>query len=393
MNKNVFSHKGRKNYYSEDDKIKFKKPIYVRDDLETLNRLFKTYSKSKKKFNPKSKITSGGISGSAFKFSEKNQRVTFKMSYSSSMKSHDQYIKYYMPQYNKDFVEEKPELFGMSEEEYEKHKVPLNFKCIVSPESNKINLETLVESFIKRVENQTGYKLCWRACVHNDTEHRHAHIVINGKDLNGEEVFFNKDTIKLMRLMCSNAATQMIGERSKEQIELAKKNLVKAKRWTELDEKILSLSVANSEKEDSLFVKNLPMELENRLSYLADLKLSEYDKETKSWKLSPDYKEVLVASGRYNTYLEEYAKSSEKQSLELYTGGTIKGKVEKVITFDKDEAWNDALIIDTGKKRVYVPVWQLHKDDLLGKNVTIRKTGDETKIARQVSDKNIIVRD
>lgn len=389
MNKNVFSHKARKNHYSEEDEIKFKKPIYVRDDLETLNRLFKTYSKAKKKFTSKTKITGGGFSGSAFKFSEKNQRVTFKMSYSSSMKSHEQYIKYYMPQYNKDFVEEKPELFGMSEEEYEKHKVPLNFKCIVSPESNKINLETLVESFIKRVENQTGYRLCWRACIHNDTEHRHAHIVINGKDLNGEEVFFNKDTIKLMRLMCSNAATQMIGERTKEQIEIAKKNLVKAKRWTELDEKILSAATAN---EDSLLVKNLSMEAENRLSYLADLKLAEYDKENKRWKLSKNYKEVLVAGGRYNTYLEEYVKNPN-QELELYTGGTIKGKVEKVITFDKDEAWNDALIIDTGKKRVYVPVWQLHKDDLLGKNVVIRKTGDETKIARQVSDKNIIVRD
>lgn len=389
MNKNIFSHKSRKNHYSEEDKIKFKKPVYVRDDLETLNRLFKTYSKAKKKFNPKIKMIGGNFSGNAFKFSEKNQRVTFKMSYSSSMKSHEQYIKYYMPQHNKDYVEEKPELFGMSEEEYEKHKVPLNFKCIISPESNEINLETLVESFIKRVENQTGYKLCWRACIHNDTEHRHAHIVINGKDFNGEEVFFNKDTIKLMRLMCSNAATQMIGERTKEQIEIAKKNLVKAKRWTELDEKIISAVSAN---ETSLFVKNLPMELENRLSYLAELKLSEYDKENKRWKLSQNYKEVLVASGRYNTYLEEYVKNPN-QALELYTGGTIKGKVEKVITFAKDESWNDALIIDTGKKRVYVPVWQLHKDDLLGKNVTIRKSGDETKIARQVSDKNIIVRD
>lgn len=389
MNKNIFSHKARKNHYSDEDKIKFKKPVYVRDDLETLNRLFKTYSKSKKKFNPETKMTGGVFSGSAFKFSEKNQRVTFKMSYSSSMKSHDQYIKYYMPQHNKDYVEEKPELFGMSEEEYEKHKVPLNFKCIISPESNKINLETLSESFIKRVENQTGYKLCWRACIHKDTEHRHAHIVINGKDLNGEEVFFNKDTIKLMRLMCSNAATQMIGERTKEQIEVAKKNLVKAKRWTELDEKILS---AASAKENSLFVKNLPMNAENRLSYLADLKLAEYDKENKRWKLSQNYKDVLVAGGRYNTYLEEYVKNPN-QALELYTGGTIKGKVEKVISFAKDESWNDALIIDTGKKRVYVPVWQLHKDDLLGKNVTIRKTGDETKIARQVSDKNIIVRD
>lgn len=391
VNKNIFTHKADKNKYSDEDKIKFKKSVYVRDDLETLNRLFKTYFNAKRKHIPKAKISGGGFCGrgSAFKFSEQNQRVTFKMSYSNSMKSHEQYIKYYMPQHNKDYVEEKPELFGMSEDEYEKYKVPLNFKCIISPESNGINLETLSESFIKRVENQTGYKLCWRGCIHKDTEHRHAHIVINGKDMNGEDVFFNKDTIQLMRLMCSNAATQMIGERTKEQIELAKKNLVKSKRWTELDEKIISISAHNN---GSLASKNLPIELENRLSYISNLKLAEYDKETRVWKISHDYKEVLVASGRYNTYLEEYAKSLDKP-LELYTGGGIKGKVEKVITFDKDEAWNDAIIVDAGDKRVYVPVWQLHKDDLIGKNVTIRKTGDETKIARQVSDKNIIVRE
>lgn len=389
MNKNIFSHKPNKNKYSEDDKIKFKKPVYVRDDLETLNRLFKNYSKSKRNYNPRTKLSGGGVRGSAFKFSEHNQRVTFKMSYSNSMKSHEQYIKYYMPQHNKDYVEEKPELFGMSEDEYEKYKVPLNFKCIISPESNDINLESLAESFIKRVENQTGYKLCWRGAVHNDTDHRHAHIVINGRDMNGEDVFFNKDTIQLMRLMCSNAATQMIGERTKEQIELAKKNLVKTKRWTELDEKIISSATL---KDGFIFVKTNLMELDKRLSYLSGLKLSEYDKDMRQWKLSPDYKEVLIASGRYNTYLEEYANSTDKP-LELYTGGGVKGKVEKVITFDKDEAWNDAIIIDAGDKRVYVPVWQLHKDDLVGKNVTIKKSGDETKIARQVSDKNIIVRD
>ncbi|MBR1640635.1 MAG: hypothetical protein IJ688_14770 [Treponema sp.] len=387
MNKNIFSHKPNKNKYSEDDKIKFKKPVYVRDDLGTLNRLFKSYSNANRNNNLRTKL-SGGVRGSAFKFSEHNQRVTFKMSYSNSMKSHDQYIKYYMPQHNKDYVEEKPELFGMCEDEYEKYKVPLNFKCIISPESNNINLETLAESFIKRVENQTGYKLCWRGAIHNDTDHRHAHIVINGRDMNGEDVFFNKDTIQLMRLMCSNAATQMIGERTKEQIEAARKNLVKAKRWTELDEKILS---ASSLKDGILFANNLPVELVNRLSYLSDLHLAEYDKENKSWKFSENYKTVLTASGRYNTYLEEYAKNPE-EPLELYTGGGVKGKVEKVITFDKDESWNDAIIINTGEKRVYVPVWQLHKGDLVGKNVTIRKSGDDTKIARQVSDKNIIVR-
>lgn len=384
MNKNIFNHKKHKNEYSQEDKLKFKKPIYVKDDLETLNRLFKNYTKVKRNYN-KVSFVGGGKRGSAYKFKEQNQRVTFKMSYSKSMKSHDQYIKYYMPQENKDYVEEKPVLFGLNDEDYERHKVRLNFKCIISPESQDIDLETLVQSYIKRVEEHTGYKLCWKGCIHNDTDHRHAHVVINGEDLNGEEVFFNKDIIQLMRLMCSNAATQMIGERTREQIEIAKKNYVKAKRWTELDEKILNLV-----DENEVLRKNLLPEVENRLAFLSELKLTEFDKKNNSWKISEKYKEVLISAGRYNTFLEEYANNPE-DNLELYTGGKIQGKVEKVITFDKDEAWNDAIIVRTNQTKVYVPVWQLHKEDLQGKTISISKIGDETKIARQISDRDIYV--
>lgn len=388
MTKDIFNRKPNKNRYSEDDKIKFKKPVYVRDDLETLNRLLKCHSSAKRK--QKIDYVSGdGKKGSAYKIYEQNQQVTFKMSYSNFMTSHDKYRKYYMPQENKDYVLEKPERFGKSDEEYDKHKVPLNFKCIISPESQNINLQMLANSFIKRLENQTGYKLFWQGVVHRDTEHRHAHIVINGRDKNGEDVYFNRDTILLMRLMCSNAATQMLGWRTAEQIEAAKKNLLKAKRWTELDEKMETLV---RQEDFTISRKNLSSEFESRFAYLSKLNLAKIDLEKNAWKISKEYKEVLQAAGRYNTFLEEYGKNPERP-LELYTGGEIRGKVEKDITFDKDEAWNDAIIVDTGKKRFYVPVWQLQKENLQGKTVSIRKTGNGTKISRQVSDKDISIVD
>lgn len=291
-----------------------------------------------------------------------------------------------MPQMNKDYVEEKPELFGMDIHEYKKYETPLNFKCIIAPESQNIDLKTLVESYIKRVENQTGYKLCWMACIHSDTDHKHAHVVINGKDLNGEDVFFNKDTIKLMRYMCSNAATQMIGDRTVEQIQAAKNQYISAKRWTDLDEKILRKS---EERNGMINRENISSEFDNRLLYLSKLKLSSFDKAGNVWKLKSDYQEVLKTAGRYNSFLEEYEKSD--QELEIYTGGEIKGKVEKVITFSNKESWNDAIIVNSENRHIYVPVWQLHKDNLKGKNIIIRNKGDDVKISRQISDKNIII--
>ena len=86
MNKDIFNRKKQKNEYSKEDKLKFKKPIYVKDDLETLNRLLKNYTKVKKNYN-KVSFVGGGKRGSAYKFKEQNQRVTFKMSFSSSLAS------------------------------------------------------------------------------------------------------------------------------------------------------------------------------------------------------------------------------------------------------------------------------------------------------------------
>ncbi|MDE6246201.1 MAG: relaxase/mobilization nuclease domain-containing protein [Treponemataceae bacterium] len=384
--KNIFNRPPQKNVHSQEDLFKWKKPVYVKNDLEAFNKLFKGWSKRERQ-NAGSFSGLHSKAGHAFVFPEKNQRVTFKMSYSNSMSSHNKYINHYMPQENKDYVEEKPELFGMSQEEYDRHKVPLNFKFIISPENQNVDLTELTRSFIKRLEAQTGYALCWRAAIHKDTGHPHTHVVINGRDLNGRDIFFNKETVILMRSMCMNAATMMVGERTKEEIELSKKNEVSANRWTKTDLLLENFSSAK------IAMDGLSPLLENRLSHLVSINMAKIDRESNSYVLSRNWKETLKAAGRYNTYLDEYVKSGEK--LELYDGGKVSGVVEKVITFDKDEAWNDALIIRSGERRVYVPVWQLHKEDLKGKRVSIQDVGKngEGKISRQVNDRNIFVRD
>lgn len=383
--KNIFNRPPQKNAHTEESLFKWKKPVYAKDDLEAFNRLLK--GRAKRQSERKS-IRAGFGGGHAFVFPEKSQRVTFKMSYSNSMASHDKYIRHYMPQEDKEQVTEKPVLFGMSEEEYDEKKVPLNFKCIISPENQSADLEELAKSFIRRVENQTGYSLAWRGAIHSDTEHRHAHVVINGKDKNGKDVFFNRETIVLMRLMCMNAASTMLGERTKTEIEQARLNAHKANRWTKTDERIESLAGA----ELKIHQSGISAEISNRLAHLAEIKLAKRDRQGGCYTLEKNWQETLRAAGRYNTYLEEYLKGGEP--VELYKGGALKGVVEKVITFDKDEAWNDALVIKSGGKRIYVPVWQLHKENLQGKGVSIRDTHKNGggKIARQVSDKDIFVR-
>ncbi len=285
-----------------------------------------------------------------------------------------------MPQIGKEGVIKNPNLFGTPFEEYEKNISPLHFKCIISPESQNIDLKTLTECFVRKMEKLTGYEFYWMGAIHTDTEHNHVHLAINGKDKNGKTVRFPKNFIKNeMRQMLSGVATDMIGERSYEEIQAAKENQTRAKRWTSFDEQLKSYS-------EKIYIKQINQSLTNRLQYLASIGLA--TKDGLFYSLNPDYEEVLKTTGRYNTYLEEYLKP-DLLPLHLFNGGSVSGTVDKVISFDKNESWNDALIIRTNNKRVYIPVYQLHKENLEGKTIRI----DDAKggLNRNVTDKDIKV--
>ena len=118
------------------------------------------------------------------------------------------------------------------------------------------------------------------------------------------------------------------------------------------------------------------------LDFLCEMGLAQ--KKDAAYEMNEKWLYILEATGRYNCFLDQYMKDGKE--LILYEGGKLKGKVVDVVTFEKDESWSDALIIDNGMNRVYVPVWQLNKE-VKGKNVEI--SGGTRSLSRQISDKNI----
>lgn len=382
--KSIFNHPKKENPEKDTGLYDWRRPAYRKDDIGNLNRILKNLTKTKSARWHKSQNGTFG-SGSYNVRSEgsensRKQRVTFKMSIGHSKESHLKYLKTYMPQTEKSEVEEKPELFGTDLSEYEANMDKDHFKCIISPESQNVDLKLLTGKFIERLENLTGYKLYWESCIHNNTSHRHAHLAINGTDKNGRRVFFAKEMVKTtMREVLSEMITVMIGERSYEEIQAAKERLPLAARWTSLDDRLLQY-------DGKIFAKNLNQSLQNRLAYLTTIKLAQ--NEGAFFTLNPEWQEVLQASGRYNSFLDEYLKPSP-QPLRLFEGGSVYGVVEKTINFDKDESWNDAVIIRTDKERIYVPVYQLHKENLEGKTVSISASAGGLK--KQISERNIRV--
>ena len=384
--KSIFNHPKKENPEKDTGLYDWRRPAYKKDDVGNLNRILKNLIKTKSARWHKSQNGSFGSSGFHVKSegseNSRKQRVTFKMSIGHSKEAHLKYLKTYMPQTEKSEVEEKPELFGTDLAEYEANMAKDHFNCIISPESQNVDLKLLTGKFIERLENLTGYKLYWESCIHNNTAHRHAHLAINGTDKNGRKVFFAKEMVKMtMREVLSEMITVMIGERSYEEIQATNERLPLAARWTSLDDRLLQY-------DGKIFAKNLNQSLQNRLAYLTTIKLAQNEGAFFTLNPEPEWQEVLQASGRYNSFLDEYLKPSPLP-LRLFEGGSVYGVVEKTINFDKDESWNDAVIIRTDKERIYVPVYQLHKENLEGKTVSISAPAGGLK--KQISERNIRV--
>lgn len=72
-------------------------------------------------------------------------------------------------------------------------------KLILSPGVQNIDMQKYTRDLLKEVGKEKGLDLDWRAVVHRNTDHDHAHVIVFGKDKNGREVLFDRDDYKSMR--------------------------------------------------------------------------------------------------------------------------------------------------------------------------------------------------
>lgn len=325
------------------------------------------------------------------------QPCMVKMFYTDSKVTHRNFLREYMTQATKKEVEDKPVLFNDEYEEvpeeaileYEENMVDLGFKFIISPESQRVPMKQLVRQYVHNLEEMTGYKFRWFAATHTDTGHIHSHLLINGVDKNGKKVRFPPNVIKeLARSMASNICTDLIGARSREQIENARRNLPKAKRWTKIDERIAEQGgyvkferaklVAGNEYEASKITGD-DTEIQ-RLTTLVELGLAlKYEKMNPPvYYLEKNWQEKLRYIGRYTTYLEARKKLrwTPYYNLEMYSGetGQIEGIVTQVHNMDDEGVWNNAVIIENKRlgKAWYVPTRIKLSDEEIGKFISVR---------------------
>lgn len=326
------------------------------------------------------KIRRGGrknFSSNKTSIRDTRRNCTVKTSYRDSKELHLKNLKYIQKE-GKGIDGEKPEIYGsVSLEEYKKNMDSLNWRIILSPDSNKINLNILTESFMKDLEKATGYKFQYVACNHYDTAKHHTHILINGIDKNGRKVqFLPKEVVKeLMRNYARNICTQLIGHKTEMDIIQDYENAVQKNYYTALDRKIKNY-IEDGKVDKKILNAKYGDILRDRLDYLITLNLARYDKNTMSYYINKDYEEKLKLYGKYNMYLDGLKVSQvgiDKYSLhDVKEKGEIEGEIIKKYIRQNDSN-NFALLIRKNDGNVsYVPLPFYPKGCFEGDTVKIR---------------------
>ena len=72
-------------------------------------------------------------------------------------------------------------------------------KLILSPGLQNVDMQAYTRDVLKEAGREKGLDLDWRAVIHQNTDHDHAHVVVFGKDKNGRQVKFDREDYKKMR--------------------------------------------------------------------------------------------------------------------------------------------------------------------------------------------------
>jgi hypothetical protein len=235
------------------------------------------------------------------------------------------------------------------------------------------------------MEAATGRRYSWLAAVHTDTAHKHAHLLINGTDKTGADIVFDKPFIKgTMREMCRNICTEMLGERTREEMLAEKLKTCEAYRFCALDKGLQQYERRMGppvERYGSEVIVT-DMLLKNRLEHLVTLGLAvrhtreNGENEKNAYYLEKEWAEKLRVMGRYNSFLKARSELrwTAAGDIILYdkTCGAITGTVTKLYRMNDEDSWNHALVVENEEsgRGWYVPLYYEPKRELLNAKIT-----------------------
>ncbi|MCK5547701.1 MAG: DUF3363 domain-containing protein, partial [Thermoplasmata archaeon] len=287
-----------------------------------------------------------------------------------------------------------------------------HWRFIISPENGHQieDFQGYVRGIMGKVESDLGTKLEWVSAVHYDTDDIHAHVIVRGRNDREQDLVIGQDYIKEgIRRRAQELATELLGERSLEEVQKSLEAEVDALRVTSLDrfierqaskERIVDVRKRNN-FDKSMFYEGL---IKGRLRYLASAGLAE-EKPPGVFTLKEGYKEALAQAAEKNNAMKLLYKKdigARLDNLSVYSMRAGKGREIEGRILDKglhDELTESKYIVvkDMDEKLHYVPVgaWKGYEQLEPGSLIKIAPGGQSTgkadhNIAREAGKNNWI---
>ncbi len=175
------------------------------------------------------------------------------------------------------------------------------FRFIVSAEDGAEydDLKPFIRRLMTQMETDLGTKLDWVAVDHFNTGHAHSHVILRGKDDEGEDLIIARDYIAHgVRERAAEIVVFDLGPRANHEIEAKLRAEVEQERFTSLDRSLLRLT-RDDRLVDLSKLRGSPFERSAqtaRLKKLSRLELAE-EVGTGRWRLALDVEDVLRRMG------------------------------------------------------------------------------------------------
>ncbi len=202
-----------------------------------------------------------------------------------------------------------------------------HFRLIVSPErgGDIPDMTSYIREVMRRVERDLDTKLQWIAVNHHNTDNPHAHVLLRGKQADGADLVIPRQYISYgIRDRASDVATELLGERSAQEVQAAKSKEVEAERFTSLD-RMIERHLENG-KIDVSPSRHIGYGADDRrlvvgrLQFLEQMDLAHKGRGT-VWQVEGDFKQALRELGDRNDIIKQ-----------LYSHlGSEAGRVERMI--------------------------------------------------------------
>ena len=211
--------------------------------------------------------------------------------------------------------------------DWEKAGDELMWRMIVSPEdAERLDLKIHARDLVASMERDLGTRLEWLGIDHNNTDNPHVHILIRGRDEQGQRLEIAREYVQIgIRARSQEIVERGIGRRPEREVIAAREKVIDQPRWTDLDHSIKrrigrDSTVSYSGDWNALNDRQRDRYAQEvrRLRALERLGLA-YKREGMTWELSPEWDRDLRRMQR-NSDIQKSRGHSRNRGKEIERG-------------------------------------------------------------------------